>query len=259
MSIKTKTEDQKNALVLAILYTIIIGIGMYISLHWAGYQYGNPKFVRVLFWVEIVLLALSLFWVKTYYSWTSIGLAKITNKKELLWFFPPATLIIYIILVFLSNIKIQDGDFGLFILVGLTTLLVGISEEIVYRGVVLRSFFKNKNVWIAMIISAVLFSLLHAVNYFGGVSINGMFSQLLGTFILGALFFAPIAIRLGSLWPLIIFHWLWDFILIGSQLTTNGIPAEFQFFSKLLFIEGILLWISIWKFPPKWIKNKKQT
>jgi len=41
MSVKTNTEDQKNTLVLAILYTIIIGLGMYISLHWAGYEYGN--------------------------------------------------------------------------------------------------------------------------------------------------------------------------------------------------------------------------
>lgn len=249
-------SGRPNTLLLAALYTAVIGVGMYVSLHWAGYRYGDPHFVRILVWVELALLALAVFWVMTFWSWPEVGMTRLARKKEMLWILPPAAILAYGWFVLMSDFWIPIEDLWLFPLVGFTTLLVGISEELVYRGVVLRGFLKNGNVWVAMLVSAVAFSLLHSVNYFGGVSADGVVSQLKFTFIFG-LFFAPLAIRLGALWPLILFHWLWDFVLIGGQVTVAGPPVSAtSLFMPLMFVEAVILWWSIWKFPPATLRPK---
>ena len=245
-----------NALLLAALYTAIIGVGMYISLHLAGYPYGDPRFVRVLFWVELVLLALAVFWVRAFFSWPGVGMGKIADARELLWLLPPGVLIAWGWIVLLSQIQLPGERLGVFALVGLTTLLVGISEELVYRGVVLRGFLKNGSVWVAMLVSAIAFSLLHSVNYFGGVNGAGVVSQLKFTFLFG-LFFAPIAIRLGAIWPLMVLHWLWDFLLIGGLTSLSGPPAQVtDLLDPIMITEAVILWISIWIFPPASLRHE---
>jgi len=248
-----------NALLLAVLYTAIIGVGMYVSLHWAGYRYGDPQFVRVLVWVELVLLALSVFWVKTFWSWPEVGVNRVPNRKELLWLLPPVAVLGYAWFVLLSDFWIPVEKLWLFPLVGFTTLLVGISEELVFRGVVLRAFLKNGNVWVAMGVSSVAFSLLHSVNYFAGNSGAQVMQQLMNTFVLALVFYAPLAIRLGAIWPLMIFHWLWDFILIGGSATVTGPPVSaIGLYYPVIFVEAAVLWVSIWKFPPAWLRQKAQ-
>ncbi|MFD3156834.1 CPBP family intramembrane glutamic endopeptidase [Haloimpatiens sp. FM7330] len=71
----------------------------------------------------------------------------------------------------------------------------------------------------AIIISAVSFSLLHSVNIFGGNSVSSTIMQIIFTFIMG-LCFAPLALKVKNLYPLIIFHWLWDFVLIAGPITS---------------------------------------
>jgi uncharacterized protein len=56
-----------------------------------------------------------------------------------------------------------------------------------------------------MLARAMAFSLLHAVNVFGGVSLLSMCIQLVLTFLFGFLF-APLMIELNNILPLIIFH-----------------------------------------------------
>ncbi|WP_428540766.1 lysostaphin resistance A-like protein [Profundibacter sp.] len=247
-----------NALLLAALYTAIIGVGMYVSLHWAGYAYGDPYFVRVLSWVELVLLALAVFWIRAFYNWPEVGMGKIADARELLWLLPPGVIIVWGWIVLLSHIQLPGERLGVFALVGLTTLLVGISEELVYRGVVLRGFLKNGSVWVAMLVSAVTFSLLHSVNYFGGVNGAGVVAQLKFTFLVG-LVYAPIAIRLGAIWPLMVLHWLWDFLLIGGLTSLSGPPAEIaNLLRPLIIAEAAILWFSIWIFPPASLRHRER-
>jgi len=249
-----QTSSKQNALLLAALYTAIIGIGMYLSFHWAGYRYGEPGFVRVLVWVELVLMLVTLFWVKRFWSWREIGIGRFENLKEFWWLAPPAIIFILAWAGFISDFQLSGEHIKLFLLIGFTTLLVGISEEIVFRGVLLHGFLKNSSVWTAMLVSALAFSLLHSVNYFGGLESAGVISQLKFTFVFG-LFFAPLAIRLGTIVPLILFHWLWDFLLIGGTITANGSPAILYFMMPLMIVESVILWISIWKFPPPSLKK----
>ena len=91
-----------------------------------------------------------------------------------------------------------------------------------------------------MVISSVGFSLLHAVNIFGGVEPIGVPLQLAMTLLFGMVL-APIALLVGSLTPLIIFHALWDFTTIaGSMLGVNtGVMLAN---SGVAIVVSIILW-----------------
>jgi len=51
------TQKQKIGLLGFLLYTIIIGVGMYTSFHIYGNDYGSPKLVNTLWFFEIILIA----------------------------------------------------------------------------------------------------------------------------------------------------------------------------------------------------------
>lgn len=120
-------------------------------------------------------------------------------------------------------------------------MLVGFSEELMFRGIVLYAFKADDSVLKEIVVSAVCFSALHSVNVFGGSPVIGVIAQLGLTFIFG-MCFAPLAIKIQNIWPLIIFDWLWDFILIsGSVFGHNN-----NFFSTLGILLNIILAIVLW-------------
>ncbi len=208
----------------AFIYTVLIGIGMYTMHHIYGIKYGESEMVKPLVWFELVMTIFAFFMAKKYFSWQELGFGKI-NFKNILWFVP-MLIIGTILLLYLGYFIITNADsitpeqWQLFSLVCVTTLLVGVSEELVYRGIVFSSFVKDSKVK-AVFISAITFSLLHSVNVFGGLEFGGMFGQLVMTLISG-LFYAFVRMKINNIIPLIIFHWLWDFCLMGGQVLQTG-------------------------------------
>jgi membrane protease YdiL (CAAX protease family) len=102
------------------------------------------------------------------------------------------------------------------VIIAITTLLVGFSEEAMFRGVLLHNAIKKYGTIKAVFISSLGFSLLHSINIFGGQSISATLIQMAFTFVLG-LFFSLVAIRVKNIVPLIIFHFLWDFTLLSAD------------------------------------------
>lgn len=79
----------------------------------------------------------------------------------------------------------------------------GIGEELFFRGVLQRlAIWGFKNVWIGIIVTAVLFSALHLQFY-------GFFPRFLLGVLLGAVYWYS-----GSLWPAIVAHFFYDALLI---------------------------------------------
>ncbi len=222
-------KKQKIALLGALIYTIIIGAGMYISYHIKGIGYESPKIINTLWWVEIILTLWTIFLAVKFFSWKEIGFVKLDKKQ--IWWFVPSLVIVFAMLIAgayafftgnLSNSQLQQIG-----LIGFTTLLVGFSEELMYRGIVFSTFLKTHSKTKTILISAVAFSLLHSVNIFAGLSLTQMLLQLLMTFVFG-LFSALIFMRIKSILPLILFHWLWDFCLIS-----NGIIDQKSLISEI--------------------------
>jgi len=235
---------QKVALIGAVLYTIIIGIGMYISFHINGVFYGTAEMVNTLWYIEIVLTILTIFITVKYFSWKEVGFVKL-QTKQMLWFVPSIIVLGYMCFLAFS-LSIENGlsteQIKLISLVGITTLFVGFSEELMFRGIVLHAFLKTHNKTVAVIISSISFSLLHSVNMFGGLDVYQMMMQLVLTLLFG-LFFALILLRIKSIIPLMIFHWLWDFSIIGGSVIS---PAnEVANFASVNFIIEIVLVIAL--------------
>lgn len=88
-------------------------------------------------------------------------------------------------------------------------LLIAIGEEVMFRGLLLRRALERIGPVPAMLLSAVLFGMMHLANGLTGAGMGGAAQQALFAFFVG-LSLAPIALRLGNLWPLIIWHWLWN-------------------------------------------------
>ncbi|WP_052342642.1 CPBP family intramembrane glutamic endopeptidase [Bacillus sp. EB01] len=81
----------------------------------------------------------------------------------------------------------------------------GITEEIIYRGFLIFAFqqlFPQLGIWMVLILSSILFGLAHT---YQGIS------NVIRTSIIG-LFFALLYISLDSIIPLIILHFLIDYI-----------------------------------------------
>ena len=126
-----------------------------------------------------------------------------------------------------SQTSLSATQWQLFAVAGFTTLLVGVVEETMYRGIVLHAFLTTHPVCWAMLVRAIGFSLLHAVNVFGGVPLLSSPMQLIMTFLFG-FFFAPLMLKLNNILPLTIFYWLWDFVLFAAPLVDEQVHKNKQ-------------------------------
>lgn len=248
----------KIAVLAAFIYTVIMGIGMFYMKTFMGITYGQPEMMNLFWFILIILNILNVFWVTRYFSWRAIGFRSL-DRKQLLWFLPAIIVLIAMWVVFLSGLaraSLSAAQLQLFALVGFTTLLVGLGEEIMYRGIVLHAFLTTGRVRWAMLVSAIAFSLLHAVNFLGGYPLQAVPIQLLNTFQLG-FFFAPLMLKLNNILPLILFHWLWDFVqlvaepsLVDEQ-TTTAIQSISQLSDPIELIGGIVMWLQIKQVPAR--------
>lgn len=253
----------KIAVLAAFLYTAVMGAGMFYMKAFRGISYGAPEMMTV-FWIILLgLNLLNVFWVTRYFSWREIGFRSL-DRKQLLWFLPLIVVLIALWVVFLSGLvptSLSAAQWQSFALVGFTTLLVGFGEEIMYRGIVLHAFLTTGRVRWAMFVSAIAFSLLHAVNFLGGYPLQAVPIQLLNTFQFG-FFFAPLMLKLNNILPLIIFHWLWDFVQImaGSLVdeqtaTAMKMKSIVQFSDPIQLIGGIVMWLQIKQVPQRAIAS----
>jgi hypothetical protein len=234
----------------------MMGIGMFYMKTFMGMTYGDPAMMNLFWFILIILNAINVFWVTRYFGWQAIGFRSL-DRKQLLWFLPSIAVLIAMWVVCLSGFSqtsLSGAQWQLFALAGFTTLLVGIGEETMYRGIVLHAFLTTNRVRWAMFVSAIGFSLLHAVNVFGGVPLLTVPMQLIMTFLFGFLL-APLMLKLNNIVPLIIFHWLWDFVLFAAPLLGEEVHSSVSAIALLNIpieiIIGTVLWLQIKQVPER--------
>ncbi len=260
MDNRASLSKPKIAILAAILYTAVMGVGMFYMKTVRGITYGAPEMMTV-FWIILLgLNLLNVFWVTRYFSWQAIGFRTL-NRQQLLWFLPSIAVLIAMWVVFLSGlvkVSLSTAQWQLFAIAGFTTLLVGIGEETMYRGIMLHAFLTTNRVRWAMLVSAIGFSLLHAVNVFGGVPLLSVPAQLIMTFLFGFLL-APLMLKLNNIVPLMIFHWLWDFVLFVTPLVGEQVQSSVNAIALLNIpieiIISIVLWLQIKQVPERAIAN----
>ncbi|MCP4698278.1 MAG: CPBP family intramembrane metalloprotease [Gammaproteobacteria bacterium] len=116
----------------------------------------------------------------------------------------------------------------------LVLLVAPLTEEVLFRGLILRGLLGNYEAPQAILRTAILFSLLHLNPY-----------QLPGALLLG-IFLGWLYVRFYSLWPCLLAHSAFNFLaLYGIGIEVEGYSNEGASFQPLFFdFMGILLTIT---------------
>ena len=83
--------------------------------------------------------------------------------------------------------------------------IIAFSEEIVFRGYILGNLLESYNKWLALIISAALFALVHSGN--PEVSVIAIINVFVAGILLGINY-----VYTRNLWFSIVFHFAWNFL-----------------------------------------------
>ncbi len=248
-----KSENKPLIGVLAALvYIAIMGGGM-IYLSFQGVTYGSPEMFGIFWPILILLNIVNVFFVTRYFGWRNAGFGKL-DTTQLLWLLPLGSLLAYkwyISLGAMSAFPFGGPQWSTFAFFGFVTLMVGTGEELAFRGMLLHSFLdthaSRSRVALAMFVSAVGFALLHSVNVFGGEPLKDMLGQLLYTFRFGFLF-APLMLRLKNIIPLMVVHWLWDWVQFSTLISGDiAIVAHDNLQALIEISVGLVLWYLVLK------------
>ncbi|UOE43572.1 CPBP family intramembrane glutamic endopeptidase [Agromyces larvae] len=116
-----------------------------------------------------------------------------------------------------------------YIFVGLIAyLLVGLGEELFFRGILLQSVRSHHGETVTLLVTAFVFGLGHSVNSaFLGVPVSGIAFQVIVTAAAGVLYYAAFRVT-GTLWVPIVLHGLGDYgrWLLGGDGQDHTTPGD---------------------------------
>ncbi len=174
---------------------------------------------------SLVVGVVFLFGVVGFFGWwRDTGLRPARSAKSLLILWFPALIILGF---FTVGLLLGYPPLQAFIIVGINTLIVGISEELAFRGILFSGARSAMRPWGAIAITSVIFGAVHVLNGITTGDWTAASVQAVAAAMSGLLFIA-ILIRTGSIIPAMIVHWLWDFGIfsIGTRAGRPAAPTE---------------------------------
>jgi len=195
---------------------------------------------------EIGLVASILVFVALLGSWREM---RITTKLEKNWYWVMIPPVLYIGLFFaIGLIALSESGVGwsgiplqIFGPLILTTFLVGIFEEFLFRGVVFHAFEKWRGPILAAFISSIMFGAMHYVNWVGGQQLSGTHVQVMHAGAAGILY-AGIILKTGSIWPAVLAHGAWDLTVTFTQVARSYLePASTVEAVSSSFVQAAIL------------------
>ncbi len=220
--------------------TALVAIGVYLI--WQAIGLGIQKFGSGSEEIDLLdlvkhgispsLAAASLFLLATVLVmrwWREVGLAQGPQRGTLkvIW---PWLLFLALFAVSALGAGMPPATVTLFILAN--TMMVGWSEEVMFRGIILRGLFRSGGIWVAILGSSALFGAIHVLNVFLTGDLRGAVIQA-GAAFLSGVFLAAVRLRTGSLWTGIVLHGLWDagtfFIAAGGAAAAGAAAGPTAF------------------------------
>jgi len=156
--------------------------------------------------------------VVSWQRWQDIGLHQRPPARSLLLAWLP---MLYVVGGFGLSIRLGLPPATVVLWVLVNTFLVGLSEELMFRGVLLQALRHTVPIWPAVALATLAFGAVHSLNVFITGDLRGAVIQSTAAALSG-LFFIALRLRTGSLWPSIVVHGLWDcaaFLLVLSSTT----------------------------------------
>lgn len=160
-------------------------------------------------------------------SYYGIKSMKTLNYKNLL-FFIPMVIIAFVNLAFGITINYSWQQI---LLISVAMLGVGFSEEILFRGFLMKALM-NKNSKVAILLPSLLFGMLHITNLFGGANIVMTILQIIYA-IAFALMCSMFFYKTGNIIPCMICH---SIINITNTFLPDNLSIEYQIIGCVAFI-----------------------
>ena len=210
--------EKHEALFCMILIASYIIINSYCLDQFGIYDY-RSTIINTLFSIILILL------IKALKRTTYYGLAKVTNYKRYLYFFP---------LVLIISVNLWDGininnSMNEIIFYILTMINVGFIEEIIFRGFLFKMMAKD-NVKSAIAVSSITFGIGHVINLLNGAALGPTLLQICYAISIGYLF-VIIFYKSKSLIPCIITH-----SLVNSFSIFNVSNSKLMYISSIFLI-----------------------
>lgn len=208
-------STKKKALITLLwplLYIVGMGVSNYIVYHRYHISYDSNEYATAMLPFLAVLGTGTLICFITQKARLPLPWKERGRLSLFLIFFLPLTVAVIYYLVTSSSVT-----FAFFAPLA-AALLVGIAEETMFRRILyvgLLRVFSERDFKKPLLISAALFSLLHAVNFFAGSSISQVLVQLVATFVAGV-FYILMYEYTGNIYLMILLHSLWDYVLISG-------------------------------------------
>ena len=175
--------------------------------------------------ISLIGAPLFLFAVITFFKWDKRELGfKIARNWRLLWF--P----VLFVLIFLGGATASGlPPTQMIIFALINSLLVGISEELMFRGIIFRAALAQPqlNIWPAIWITSLLFGGVHSLNGFMTGDFLAALAQALAAFMSG-IWLHAIRLRTKSLYPAMLIHGLWDFsiFVFATSMASRGVAVQ---------------------------------
>ncbi|WP_223895332.1 CPBP family intramembrane glutamic endopeptidase [Lactobacillus helsingborgensis] len=202
-----------------VIYLVIFYIWWTIE-ELAYWSYTSNTLAQVLLSSSVKLLTWSIpafILIKKYSHQLKIGYPQLFKNRFKLW---PYLVGIFIMVTYLAIILyFENGGFKInpnfrasdFID---KFLVVGITEELVFRGCLLNALLKKMSTWLALIVNNLLFLCIHLPIWYQTHTLvtNFISGDFISVFILG-LIFGLLFIRSKNICVPIVYHMLWDIIV----------------------------------------------
>lgn len=146
-------------------------------------------------------------------------------------------------------------------------LLVGLAEEMLFRGVIADSLFRHygkspAGVWFSVILSGILFGFVHIINIFSGQSVEQTVIQMISVSMTGMLF-AAIYIRHKNIFAPAILHAVLDFFTMfekgffeNNTIAFNSTDIDFWVsLRQSLMSQSLFLIVAIFILRPRKMKQ----
>lgn len=173
---------------------------------------GSTPWVRQFHVALVVVLAVQCAYISRRGWWRPV-LSDAEKVSKKWWWIFPAVVLWSGIGAFVSD-GLSDAPASYWIGMSVTMLLVGLTEELTFRGILLvdgRSAFGSERT--AFLVSSALFGLFHLPNVVLGQELNKVIGQVVLTAVIGSAFYALRRVS-GSIIPCIALHAVYDWLLI---------------------------------------------
>lgn len=182
-----------------------------------NYTYFGKQFVVEVIWFLLLIPVILIF--KNKYIFTQ---KRENIFKSLLIAWP---LVIYSMIAMIRSllqIKISNINGYEVVALLLLTLTIGLFEEIMCRGWIQNEFIERfgkdrKGVIFSIVISGVIFGIMHITNLFFGQDLFTTLTQILSASIMG-ISFGAVYYKTKNIWAVIILHGLWDFAVLFASI-----------------------------------------